>query len=75
MILSYATAWGVHAQSFGVNTVYYDRHEKPHLNEIGAEYFSDLDTFLGRCDIVAINVRHQQPYTRVMLNAASMRLA
>lgn len=43
--------------------VYYDRQEKPHLNEIGAQYFSDLNTFLGRCDIVAINVRVASSHT------------
>ena len=44
-------------QSFGVKLVYYDRHQKPEIEAMGAEHFSDLEEFVGRCDIVAINVR------------------
>ena len=44
-------------QSFGVKLVYYDRHQKPEIEAMGAEHFSNLEEFVGRCDIVAINVR------------------
>ena len=44
-------------QSFGVKLVYYDRHQKPEIEAMGAEHFSNLEEFVGRCDIVALNVR------------------
>ena len=44
-------------QSFGVKLVYYDRHQKTEIEAMGAEHFSNLEEFVGRCDIVAINVR------------------
>ena len=44
-------------QSFGVKLVYYDRSRKPEIEAMGAEYTSNLEDFVSRCDIVAINVR------------------
>ena len=45
----------VTVQEFGVRSMYYGRHRKPHAEELGAEFQPDLDKFLGECDVITIN--------------------
>ena len=44
------------AQAWDVNLLYYGRHRKSHVDELGAGFEDNLDSFLGKCDIVTINV-------------------
>ena len=44
-------------QGFGCKLVYYGRHEKPAMKELGGvEFEPDLEAFVGRCDIITINI-------------------
>ncbi len=45
----------VAVQNFGVRSLYYGRHRKPHAEELGAEFQPDLDKFLAECDVITIN--------------------
>lgn len=36
--------------------IYYGRHEKQPMTEMGITFESDLDKFLGKCDVVVVNV-------------------
>ena len=46
----------MYVQSWDVNLLYYGRHRKSNCDELGAGYESDLYTFLGKCDVITINV-------------------
>lgn len=43
-------------QGWNVKRVYYARHQKPAMDELGVEFVDDLDKFLGMCDLVTVNV-------------------
>ena len=44
------------AQNWDVKLCYYGRHRKSSCDELGAKFYDDLDTFLGACSIVTVNV-------------------
>jgi formate dehydrogenase len=55
-------------KNFNVKLLYYGRHRKEKLDELGVEFHNDLDTFLGQLDICTINIPLSDK-TRGMFNA------
>ena len=43
-------------QNWDCNLLYYGRHEKPAMKEIGVKLVTDLDEFVSQCDLITINV-------------------
>jgi formate dehydrogenase len=41
---------------FGVDLYYLDRKENPAMEDLGVQLVKDIDEFLGKCDVVTINV-------------------
>ena len=49
-------AYSFCVQNWNVKLLYYGRHRKSNVDELGVEFHDDLDTFLGQLDICTINV-------------------
>ena len=60
-------------QNFGCTLAYYGRREKPHMNKIGAKFYTDLEEFLGLCDVVTINLPLTDK-TRGMFDAKTLNM-
>jgi len=43
-------------QAWDVTQLYYARHQNEKIEQYGATWEKDLDTFLGKCDVISINV-------------------
>lgn len=43
-------------QDWDIKRLYYARHDKGDMDELGAQLVEDLDDFLGQCDVVTINL-------------------
>ena len=43
-------------QPRNVELLYYARHEKPAMTEMGVELVKNLEEFVARCDVVTINI-------------------
>ena len=54
--------------------LYYGRHRKSNCDELGAGFEDDLDSFLGKCDIVTINVPLTDKTRRVFYFTAHARV-
>ena len=44
--------------------IYYGRHEKQPMKEMGITFESDLDKFLGKCDVVGAHVKHDLTFQK-----------
>jgi glyoxylate reductase len=63
------------ARAFGLTVHYHNRHRLPKVieQELQAEYEADLDTMLGKVDIVSINCPHT-PETHHLIDARRLAL-
>eukprot|EP00877_Chromochloris_zofingiensis_P002167 jgi/Chrzof1/11951/Cz06g15230.t1 len=43
-------------KDWDIKRLYYARHDKGDMDELGAQLVEDLDDFLGQCDVVTINL-------------------
>ena len=55
------------AQGFDCELLYYGRHEKESMQELGVPLVTDLDEFASRCDVITVNVPLTDK-TRGMIN-------